>query len=68
MTDRHSFLSTDHLNRDLDENPKSVDRVLNADIAENFEKCIELVETFSADDIEVNSDTQKEPTRGKTKV
>src|SRR6266849_4511309 len=73
MTDRHNFLSIDHLNRDLDENPKTVDSVLNAaivrvDIAENFEKYLEIFEAFYADDIEVSSDTQKEPIRGKAKV
>ena len=57
MTDRHSFLSTDHLNRDLDESPKTVDRVLNAaivhaEIAENFEKYLEIFEAFYADDID----------------
>jgi hypothetical protein len=73
MTDPHSFLSTDHLNRNLDESPKTVDRVLNAaivhaDIAENFEKYLEIFQAFYADDIEVTSDTQKEPIRGKAKV
>jgi hypothetical protein len=73
MTNRHSFSSTDHLNRDLNESPKTVDRVLNAaivraDIAENFEKYLEIFEAFYADDIEVSSDTQKEPIRGRAKV
>jgi acetolactate synthase small subunit len=73
MTDRHSFLSTDHLDRDLYESPKTVDRALNAaivhaDIAENFEEYIEIFEAFYAQDIEVSSDTQKEPIRGKAKV
>jgi hypothetical protein len=73
MTDRHSFSSTDHLNRDLNESPKTVDSVLNAaivhpDIAETFEKYIEIFEAFYADNIEVSSDTQKEPIRGRAKA
>ena len=49
------------------------DRVLNAaiihaDIGESLEEYLEIFDAFYADDVEVSSDTEKEPIRGKARV
>jgi hypothetical protein len=62
MTNQHNFVSADR-----------IDRVLNAaivhtGIGESLEEYLEVFDAFYADDIEVSSDAQKEPIRGKARV
>jgi hypothetical protein len=73
MASKHSFISTDHFDRDPYTNSQSWERVLNtaivqADMSESFEEYLEIFDTFYADDIEVSSETQKEAIRGKARV
>jgi hypothetical protein len=73
MSNQHSFVSTDHCDRDLFTSSQTAERVLNsaivrAEISESFEGYLEIFEAFYADDIEVSSDTLTEPIRGKARV
>src|SRR5258708_34863883 len=73
MSDQHSFVSTDHCDRDLYTSSQTAERLLNAaivraEISESFEEYLEIFEAFYADDIEVSSDTLTERIRGKASV
>ena len=73
MTKQHSFVSTDHCDRDLYTSSQTAERALNAaivraEISEGFEEYLEIFEVFFADDIEVSSDTLTEPICGKARV
>jgi hypothetical protein len=73
MTDEHSFVSADHLGRDLYTSSHTGERVLNAaivqaEIRESFEEYLTIFDAFYADDLEVSSETRAEPIRGKAKV
>src|SRR6266404_769494 len=73
MTDQHSFVSVDHFDRDLYTSSQTGERVLNAaivqaEISESFEEYLKIFDVFYADDIEVSSETRKEPIRGKARV
>src|SRR5258708_16193224 len=73
MSNQHSFVSTDHCDRDLYTSSQTAERVLNAaivraEISESFEEYLEIFEAFYADDIEVSSDTLTEPIRGKARL
>ena len=70
MSNQHSFVSTDHCDGDLYTSSQTAERVLNAaivraEISESFEGYLEIFEAFYADDIEVSSETLREPIRGK---
>ena len=69
MTNQHSFVSSDRFDRD----PKTTERVLNgaivqAEITESFEEYLEIFDAFYADDVEVSSDAERVPIRGKANV
>src|SRR6266851_2186149 len=73
MTNQHSFVSSDRFDRDLYTSSKTAERVLNAaivraEITESFEEYLEIFDAFYADDVEVSSETEKAPIRGKAKV
>ena len=73
MTNQHSFLSADRLDRDLYASSQTGERILNAaivqaDIGKGFEAYLEIFDAFYADDVEVSSETGKEPIRGKAKA
>jgi hypothetical protein len=73
MTNQHSFVSTDHCDRDLHTSSQTAEHALNAaivraEISEGFEEYLEIFEAFYADDIEVSSDTLTEPICGKARV
>jgi hypothetical protein len=73
MTNQHSFVSADRGDRDRFARSQTGERALNAaivqaDISESFEEYLEIFDAFYADDVEVSSETEKEPTRGKAKV
>ena len=71
MTKEHSF--GDYSDGDLYASSRIQERALNsaivqAEISESFEEYLEIFEAFYADDIEVSSETVKEPIRGKGRV
>ena len=73
MSNQHSFVSSDHFDRDLYTSSHAAEHALNAaivraEISESFEEYLEIFEAFYADDIEVSSDTLTEPIRGKARV
>jgi hypothetical protein len=73
MINQHSCFTTDHFDRDLFANSQTRERALNAailqaKISEGFEEYLEIFDVFYSDDVEVTSETAKEPIRGKAKV
>ena len=73
MTNELSFISTDKLAHDPYTSSQALDRALNAaiiqaNISESFEEYLDTFDAFYAEDIEVSSDTQEEPIRGKARV
>jgi acetolactate synthase small subunit len=70
MSDQHSFVSADQFHPDPYAQSRTAERTLNAaivqaDISRSFEEYLEIFDRFYGDDIEVSSETQKEPIRGK---
>jgi len=68
MNDQQSFLSGDPYSR-----YQAAQRMLNtaitqAKISESFEEYLEIFDKFYADEVEVSSETQPEPIRGKARV
>src|SRR5215813_3492517 len=68
-----SFVPVDHFDRDLYTSSQTRERALNAaivqaNISESFEEHLGIFDAFYADDIEVSSETQEAPIRGKNRV
>ena len=68
MSDRHSFLSADSYSRS-----QAAEHMLNtaltqAKISESFEEYLEIFDKLYADDVQVSSENQHEPIRGKARV
>ena len=68
MSDQHSFFSGDPRSR-----YQAAEHILNtaiiqAKISEGFEEYLEIFDKFYAIDVEVSSETQPEPIRGKARV
>ena len=73
MNNKQNFVSTEPFGQDRYTGSRTLERNLNsaivqADISENFEAYLEIFDKFYADDIEVTSETEEEPIRGKTRV
>ena len=73
MSNELSFISTDHLDHDPYTRSQRQERTLNAaiiqaNISESFEEYLEIFDDFYADDVEVSSETEEEPIRGKPRV
>ena len=73
MIDNCGLVSTDRLDADRYTSLQRLERALNqaivqAEISESYEECLEIFDAFYADDIAVTSDTLQEPIRGKTSV
>jgi len=73
MTDQQSFVSADHYDRDRFTRSQTGERALNAaivqaEISESYEEYLKIFDAFYADDVEVSSETEKEPIRGKARV
>jgi hypothetical protein len=73
MTNQTCFVSPDQCDRNLLTGSQILDRALSnaivqAEISESFEEYLEILDAFYADDVEVSSDTGKEPIRGKERV
>src|SRR5215471_1733370 len=68
MNDQQSFLSGDpHSRRQAAEHMLN-SAITQAKISESFEEYLEIFDKFYADEVEVGSDTQQEPIRGKARV
>jgi hypothetical protein len=73
MANKFSSVPAKNLNRDSYASSQSRERALNAAIAEaeisqGYEQYLEIFDAFYADDVEVSSETQEEPIRGKAAV
>src|SRR6202166_1462368 len=73
MTNELSIASTHSLDHDIYTSSQARERTLNAaiihaNISESFEEHLEIFDEFYADDVEVSSETEEEPIRGKARV
>ena len=68
MSDQHSFLPVDSYSRSQAEEHMLNTAITQAKISESFEEYLEIFDKFYADDVEVSSETQHEPIRGKARV
>jgi len=68
MSDQHSFLSVDSYSRSQAAEHMLNTAIIQAKIGESFEEYLEIFDKFYADDVQVSSETQHEPIRGKAKV
>ena len=73
MANELSILPRNNLDHDLYASSHARERALNtaiihANISESFEEYLEIFDEFYADDLEVGSETEEEPVRGKGRV
>ena len=73
MANELSFVSTDNLAVDPYTSSQAREYALNAaiiqaNISESFEEYLDIFDAFYAEDVEVSSDAQEEPIRGKARV
>ena len=73
MTDRQNVVYADHYDRDRFTRSQTGERILNAaivqaEIGESYEEYLKIFDAFYADDVEISSETEKEPIRGKARV
>ena len=68
MSDQHNFLSIDSYSRSQAAENMLNTAITQARISESFEEYLEIFDKFYADEVEVSSETQREPIRGKARV
>ena len=73
MANELSILPRNNLDHDLYASSHARERALNtaiihANISESFEEYLEIFDEFYADEVEVSSETEEEPIRGKARV
>jgi len=68
MSDQHRFLSLDSYSRSQTAEHMLNAAITQAKISESFEAYLEIFDKFYADDVEVSSEGQQEPIRGKARV
>ena len=68
MSDQHSFLSGDPYSRYQAAEQMLNTAITQAKISESFEEYLEIFNKFYADEVEVSSETQHGPIRGKARV
>lgn len=68
MSDQHSVLSVDSYSRSQAAEHMLNTAITQAKISESFEEYLEILDKFYADDVQVSSETQHEPIRGKARV
>jgi hypothetical protein len=73
MANDLSIVPTHNLDHDLYASPQARERALNtaivhANFSESFEEYLEIFDEFYADEVEVSSETEEEPIRGKARV
>ena len=65
MSHQHSFLSGDPYSRYQAAEQMLNTAITQVKISESFEEYLEIFDNFYADDIQVSSETQHEPIRGR---
>ena len=68
MSDQHSFLSVDSYSRSQAAEHTLNTAITQAKISESYEEYLEIFDKFYADEVEVSSESQQEPIRGKARV
>src|SRR5260370_7883472 len=68
MSDQYSFLSVDSYSRSQAAEHMLNTAITHAKIGESFEEYLEIFDKFYADHVQVSSETQHEPLRGKARV
>src|SRR5260370_28301838 len=68
MSDQYSFWSVDSYSRSQAAEHMLNTAITQAKISESFEEYLEIFDNFYADDVQVSSETQHEPIRGKARV
>jgi hypothetical protein len=68
MSDQHRFLSADSYSRSQAAEHMLNTAITQAKISKSFEEYLEIFDKFYADEVEVSSETQHEPIRGKARV
>src|SRR5215471_19160579 len=68
MSDQHSFLSVDSYSQSQAAEHMLNSAITQAKISESFEEYLEIFDKFYADNVQVSSETQPEPIRGKARV
>src|SRR5215469_4863116 len=68
MSDQQSFWSGDPYSRHQAAEQMLNTAITQAKISESFEEYLEIFDKFYADEVEVSSETQEEPIRGKARV
>ena len=73
MANELSIVPTHNLDHDVYASSQARERALNtaivrANISESFEEYLEIFDEFYADEVEVSSETEEEPIRGKVRV
>src|SRR5260370_5144554 len=68
MNDQHSFLSGDPYSRYQAAEELLNTAIIQTKISESLEEYLEIFDRFYADEVEVSSETQPEPIRGKARV
>lgn len=68
MSDQHSFLPVDSYSRSQAAENMLNTAITEAKISESFEEYLEIFDKFYGDEIEVSSETQREPIRGKARA
>ena len=68
MSDQHDFLSGDPYSRYQAAEHTLNTAITQAKISESFEEYLEIFDKFYADDVELSSEGQQEPIRGKARV
>ena len=68
MSDQHSCLSVDSYSRSQAAEHMLNTAIIRAEISEGYEEYLEIFDKFYADDVQVSSETQHEPIRGKATV
>src|SRR5260370_5180130 len=67
MSDQHSLLSGDPYSRHQAAEQMLNTAIIQAKISESFEEYLEIFDKFYADEVEVSSETQHDPIRGKAR-
>lgn len=68
MSEQQSFLSVDSYSRSQTAEHMLNTAIIRAKISQSFEEYLEIFDKFYADDVQVSSETQTEPIRGKARV
>src|SRR6266852_7017249 len=69
MSTQHHFAPTDHRGRDLYAREQVLNSaIIAADIGRGWEEYLEILDAFYADEVEVTTDTETGPIRGRERI